>query len=248
MPVPPFHFGVGFVAKGLFPRSVSVTAFIVSQFVIDCEVMYYMLIRPGWPHHRWAHTFLVGGAIGVLVGVAVHIVATRFVAACGTRWQVPNLREAALRPAVIGGALGGLTHPILDGIMHDGIAPLRPFLNANPFKGLVSIPTLHGLLIATAVLGVAVLALNWRRVLGAAPRRSVPTARRPMNQVTRAHPSAPWRMPWTGSLMCEEAVGSHGSFPLPTTMEAGLPRSWRRFELRCRLARADATSLGPVGH
>jgi membrane-bound metal-dependent hydrolase YbcI (DUF457 family) len=127
-----------------------------------------MLIRPGWPHHRWAHTFLVGGVIGVLVGIAVHIVATRLVAACGTCWQVQNLNEAAPIPAVVGSTLGGLTHPFLDGILHDGIAPLRPFSNANPFKDLVSIPTLHWLLVAAAVLGLAVLALNWRRVVGRA--------------------------------------------------------------------------------
>jgi hypothetical protein len=171
MPVPPIHFGVGLLAKGLAPRWVSVTAFVVSTFVIDCEVLYYMFIRPGWPPHRWAHTFLVGGALGVSVGIAVHFIAPRLVAACGARWQVPNLNEAALIPAVVGGALGGLTHPFLDGIMHDGIAPLRPFSTANPFKGLVGIPTLHVILVATAVLGLAALALRWRRTLSQAGER-----------------------------------------------------------------------------
>jgi hypothetical protein len=37
MPVTPLHLGVGLLGKGALPRSVSLTAFAVSQLVIDVE-------------------------------------------------------------------------------------------------------------------------------------------------------------------------------------------------------------------
>jgi membrane-bound metal-dependent hydrolase YbcI (DUF457 family) len=165
VPVTPFHFGVGMLGKGLVPRRVSLTAFLVSQFVIDLEVAYYMLLRHEYPFHRWAHTFLVGGAMGVLVGIGV-VVGGRVLRAFGGRgWRVPDLREASGAPAVAGGLLGALTHPVLDGVMHDDIAPLRPFSMANPFHEAVSITLLHLGLVATALVGGVLLAFAARKLL-----------------------------------------------------------------------------------
>ena len=166
MPVTPLHFGVGMVGKGLFPSRVSLTAFVVSQFVVDMEVAYYMLVRHEWPFHRWAHTFVGGTALGVVAGVAVHFAATVLAAFLGSRWQVPDLREAAWAPASAGGVLGGLTHPLLDGVIHDGIAPLRPFSSANPLHGAVSMSVLRLALVALAAGGGLVLARVARGLVG----------------------------------------------------------------------------------
>jgi hypothetical protein len=171
MPVTPFHFGVGMVGKGLFPRRVSLTAFVVSQVAIDLEVAYFLLISPAWPFYRWAHTVLFGGAIGVAVGVVIHLAFRGWLAWRGARWQVPDLHEASLVPAIVGGLLGGLTHPVFDGIMHDGIAPLRPFSTANPFKDLVSYSTLHVGLALLAALGVLLLVFRLRPLLHDPSRR-----------------------------------------------------------------------------
>lgn len=164
MPVTPLHLGVGLLGKGVLPRTVSLTAFAASQVVIDLEVAYYMLMARTWPYHRWGHTFLVGGALGLLVGLAVWLGGAWFVRRAGPRWQVPELHEAALLPAVVGGLLGGLTHPVLDGLMHEGIAPLRPFSTANPFQGVVPYPVLVGSLVAMACVGSVLLAVRLRRL------------------------------------------------------------------------------------
>ena len=168
MPVTPLHFGVGMLGKGLFTRRVSLTAFVVSQIVIDVEVAYYMLVTHEWPFHRWAHTFLVGGLLGVLVGAGVVVGGRMLRALAGSRWQVPDLSEASWQPAIVGGLLGGLTHPVLDGVMHDGIAPLRPFSLANPFHQAVSMSVLHLGLVALAVVGGVLLVFVARGLIGEA--------------------------------------------------------------------------------
>jgi hypothetical protein len=105
------HFGVGILLKGILPRRVSRASFVASQFVIDAEVADFMLVRRERPFHRWAHTFLVGG----IVGLAVVLVARVGRRLAGVRWQVPDLSKASWSPALIGGLLGGLTHPVVDG-------------------------------------------------------------------------------------------------------------------------------------
>jgi hypothetical protein len=168
MPVTPFHFGVGLLGKGVAPRSISLCAFVASQVVIDCESAYFLFVAREWPVHRVLHTFALATPVGGLVGLAVWAVARRI------RWlsEVAVLRnDCALRPAILGGLLGGLTHPLLDGIMHDDIRPFLPFTSANPLHLLIDLGPLHVLCILFGVVGVALLAI---RAMHDARERHVP--------------------------------------------------------------------------
>jgi len=157
VPVTPFHFGVGALAKGLSPRRLSLSAFVASQIVIDCESAYYLFIVREWPVHRWAHTFLVASLIGLAVGVAMWAVARPIL----RRWnEGPSYSDWGLSQCVAGGLLGGVTHPLLDGIMHAGIQPLSPFAPGNPFLGLIGLGWLHLLCVAAGALGLALLAFG----------------------------------------------------------------------------------------
>jgi membrane-bound metal-dependent hydrolase YbcI (DUF457 family) len=140
VPVTPFHFGPGILLKALLPTQLSATAFMGAQIAIDLESAYYLFIARQWPVHRWAHTFLAASAIGILVGV------TQWVVGAGLRKMRPSplyLAEVAWWPCLVGGFLGGVTHPLFDGIMHDDIQPFRPFTEDNPLLGLVGLGTLH---------------------------------------------------------------------------------------------------------
>jgi membrane-bound metal-dependent hydrolase YbcI (DUF457 family) len=55
-----------------------------------------------------------------------------------------------------------MLHSVLDGIMHADIRPFRPFTQANPLYGLVSVQILYLFCIVTGLVGAALL-LAWQR-------------------------------------------------------------------------------------
>ena len=164
MPATPFHFGPGLLVKAAAPRQFSMAAYSLAQVVIDLESGYHML-RGDSPVHRQAHTFLLGGLVGLLCGLIVSRVGFWF---ARPRDAIPEALAAEYRLpiAVVSGIFGGLFHSLLDGIMHSDIRPFRPFTTANPLYGLVSVEYLYLFCIVTGVLGAALLLWRERR-----PRR-----------------------------------------------------------------------------
>ena len=74
MPVTTFHFGPGALLKALVPRWISLTAFVISQVVIDLESGYHLL-RQEWPIHRHLHSLVLAGVAGLLSGTLVFLAA-----------------------------------------------------------------------------------------------------------------------------------------------------------------------------
>ena len=108
--------------------------------------------------HRSAHTFIGATLVGLVVGAAGWA-AARYVG------PAPST-DLGFGQCMIGGFLGGLSHPFLDGIMHSDIQPLMPFAPGNPFLHLVSLGTLHLLCAGAGVCGVVVWTLRRDRVQG----------------------------------------------------------------------------------
>jgi hypothetical protein len=160
MPATPFHLGPGLLVKAVAPRRFSMAAYTLAQVVIDLESGYYLL-RGEYPVHRQAHTFFLGGLIGLLCGLIVSRV--------GERWARPRdvvpealAAEYRLPIAVVSGVFGGIFHSVLDGIMHPDIRPFRPFTDANPLFGIVSLQILYLFCVITGLVGAALL-LAWER-------------------------------------------------------------------------------------
>src|SRR6476646_5760928 len=161
MPATPFHLGPGLLVKGVAPRSFSLAAYSVAQVVIYIESGYYLL-KGAYPVHRQAHTFLLGGLIGLVCGLIVSRI--------GRAWAKPRdaipealAVEYRLLIAAYSGLFGGVFHAFLDGIMHADMRPLRPFSDANPLLGLVSIQVLYLFCIVTGIVGAALLLAAERR-------------------------------------------------------------------------------------
>ena len=150
MPVTPFHFGPGLLLKGLAPRSISLSAFVLANVVIDAESVVNLLMGRA-PVHASLHT-VVGS---VLVGVMSGVVVTWF-------GRVRNARsaETAAGPALAGGVLGGLGQSLLDAIMHVDLRPFLPLSEVNPLLRAMDLGTLHAACVGAGVLGLALL---WRR-------------------------------------------------------------------------------------
>ena len=161
MPATPFHLGPGLLIKAAAPRQFSMAAYSLAQVVIDVESGYYLL-QGEYPVHRQAHTFLLGGLIGMLCGLIVSRIGGWW---ARPRDAVPEALAAEFRMpvAVVSGVFGGIFHSVLDGIMHADIRPFRPFTEANPLYELVSIRTLYLFCTITGLVGAALLLARERR-------------------------------------------------------------------------------------
>lgn len=156
----PFHFGPAVFLKSLINSRFSFAAFAATQVVIDCETLYY-LNKGEYPYHRVLHTFAGAGLIGLAVAW-VSILIWRFVFALWPqleRWfSSRNLlrAETSTVGVFVGGLLGGLTHPLFDGMMHPDVRPFAPFNDGNPWLGIVDF---EQLMLGCVVLGIAGLAI-----------------------------------------------------------------------------------------
>jgi len=165
VPVTIFHFGPGALLKALVPRWISLTAFVISQVVIDLESGYHLL-RQEWPIHRHLHSLVLAGVAGLLSGTLVFLAAQ---IAKPRRFAVSRA-EVGILPAHLGGLIGGVSHSVLDSFMHFDLAPFWPFSNNNPLLDTLSIRALHILCVASGLVGVTVLAIRW--FLSTAPQKS----------------------------------------------------------------------------
>ena len=159
MPFTPIHFGPGAAIKAVAPQHFSFTIFCFAQVVTDCETAFYML-RGEYPFHRFCHTF-VGATLVAAGSVIVGRPVCEFALRVWSAWRHAPFRRFApttasiSRLATISGAfIGTYSHIILDGIMHDDVAPFRPFSAANPFYGILGPLTLHASCLILGLVGL----------------------------------------------------------------------------------------------
>src|SRR5512144_1044218 len=135
MPFTPFHFGPAVLFKGMFPAVISATAFIATQVTVDSEVMWNMM-RGHFPVHGHMHSLVAATGIGLLVGAVVRGFGIWLSPLLGTDSQ-SGRAEWNWMGALLGGALGGATHSLLDSFMYREIEPFWPLASGNPLLGLV---------------------------------------------------------------------------------------------------------------
>jgi membrane-bound metal-dependent hydrolase YbcI (DUF457 family) len=180
MPFTPYHFGPGLLLKAAAPRRFSFLAFATTQVAIDLESLRYLTM--GDVHvHRTMHTLPVATAAGLTVGgltcalgFVVHAALGKRVAGMSIGTPLPILEsELSGVGTLIGGVLGGVTHSIMDAIVHPDVQPLLPFSGSNPFFGAVGWGTMETACLVAGFLGIAGALLN-RRVWRSSSRSSAP--------------------------------------------------------------------------
>ncbi len=159
MPFTPVHLGPAFLAKALFYERVSVTAFATSQVVMDAAVAVRIACATR-PLHGAEHSLVGAVPVGLVSALGVWLAGRRRPSS-----------ETRLRPSLVGGLFGSLSHPVVDAFFHPDIHLLAPFTDANPLFG--TIPKMLGLelLAATAVVGGVLLIRRVQQARRAARRR-----------------------------------------------------------------------------
>jgi len=164
LPLTPFHFGPGLFLKGILPRHFSWGTFVLTQVVIDCETLYYLMHRT-YPIHRTLHTFLGATIAGLLTACFVLVCKRMLRRALPQVYdefakQKPVVRsEGSTSGILVGGLVGGVSHPFLDGIMHRDIRPFAPWSDANPLLNWIGLAPLHLLCVLSGVVGLAIIVI-----------------------------------------------------------------------------------------
>lgn len=158
MPFTPFHFGPGLLLKSIGPRACSLTAFVLTQVLIDLESLHNLVYRR-WPVHRFLHSLPGALLAGGVAAAAVWLVGSRL-----PRHGRTPLLDAELRPLalIVGGVLGGLTHSLLDAMFHDDVRLFYPAaIGPSPY-GVLGRDAIHWGCAICAVVGAVVLLGGFR--------------------------------------------------------------------------------------
>ena len=114
-------------------------SFLLANVLIDLEALYFIYYSEP-PYHRRFHTVVGGLGLGFLAGILVFlpVVFVRRWIPSGWTW-LAHLRVASAKSmffgSVLAGVTGGLSHILLDALMHFDMHPLWPLVNGNSLAG-----------------------------------------------------------------------------------------------------------------
>lgn len=116
MPITPLHFGVLAPLNHLAPGRVSNVAFVLVNLWVDMSAIVWWATGYGGPAHGVEHSFL---------GVAPLILYVGVLGLLSVRWW-------------LGAILGGMSHVVLDALVHADSVPFYPYHDGNPlYAGLM---------------------------------------------------------------------------------------------------------------
>lgn len=161
MPITPFHFGLGSFIKSILPKYFSFRVFVLSNIFMDVETIYFILTNQ-YPAHRFFHTYL--GA--TVVAIASVIIGRPICYRLTNRWnivfkifKISNERISMLA-LVTAAFIGVSSHVMLDGIMHQDVQPLYPWLQSNGLLHILSYGQLHLFCFLIGVIGIVIYCIN----------------------------------------------------------------------------------------
>jgi hypothetical protein len=158
MPVTPFHFGPGAALHAIFPSRVSFLAFCTANVLIDLESGYNLFMGNDRVHAH-LHTY-IGATLVVGAVMALHFL----LRSAGERFQMPNLfdwRALTRSQVLLGTALGGYSHILLDSVTHADMAPLFPVSDRNGLLRYVSWDALHIVCTSLGLVAVGILVVRY---------------------------------------------------------------------------------------
>ncbi|MFA5240157.1 MAG: hypothetical protein WC476_10715 [Phycisphaerae bacterium] len=115
MPFTPYHFGPSGFLGLVFRKWLDVPVFVLANVIVDIEVLVVRLLGLGFPVHRYAHTLLIGAAVGVVWGIAAYPLRHIFEKIM-RRLLIPY--RTGFWKMVVSGVLGIWLHVIIDALYH----------------------------------------------------------------------------------------------------------------------------------
>jgi membrane-bound metal-dependent hydrolase YbcI (DUF457 family) len=156
MPFTPYHLGPsGFVGLTL-RKWIDVPVFVLANVVVDVEVLVARLLGAGWPIHRYAHTLLLGTAVGIIWAVAAYPLRNLFKRLMQTL-RIPY--QTSFRKMLVSGVLGVWLHVVIDAIYHPDVRLFWP-AKAIPLYALLTRQQIKALCLVFFIAAIVLWALT----------------------------------------------------------------------------------------
>lgn len=184
MPFTPFHSGPGLAAKAAIPRHFSICVFILTQIVIDFEVLWHLIRCDPILHGSW-HTYL-GATIIATVTFIIGKPASEYVKKTWN-WIARHCADVGLTvpgpttwlASFTGAFFGAYSHILLDSIFHPDMQPMWPWSSENPLFGMMDPMHIHVLCVILGVAGLVGYIVRERQRRKASHNVSFQSARHP---------------------------------------------------------------------
>lgn len=128
MPFTPYHFGPSAFLGLVFKRWLDFPVFVLSNIIVDLEVVVVRILGLGWPTHRYCHTLLIGALIGMLWGIMAYPLRRLFN-------KIMRLLYIPYKPhfwkMIISGIMGIWLHVLIDGLSHIDLRIFWPYKEFN---------------------------------------------------------------------------------------------------------------------
>lgn len=131
MPLTPFHFGPALALVIPLRRRIHAPTLLVASVAVDLEPLLVILLNLNYPLHGFLHTFLLALPTGLALGVVMYYLEPMFAPLNKLLFLEPE-EGVGFRSFLLAGALGTVSHVLLDAPLYDDIKPLYP-LTVNPF-------------------------------------------------------------------------------------------------------------------
>lgn len=152
MPFTPYHFGTGILVSAVSRNRSDWAAFALANVMVDLEPL-ALALRRDPPYHRFMHTFVMATA-AVMAAFVLMLLAVRVWRALFKGGSPPF--ASARGPLLIGAALGGYSHVLLDAFLYFETQPFWPFSSANPFLNVFTGAQIRGICMVSLLLGLVI--------------------------------------------------------------------------------------------
>lgn len=139
MPFTPFHFGPSACIALPLRKYIDIPVFILANVVVDIEPLAVIAFNLNYPLHGYAHTFLIGTAVGIAWAIISYAGKDKL------QWLMKYLDipyDTNFKKITISAVLGVWFHLLLDMPLYFDIHPLYPSL-FNPLFGLMTNFTMY---------------------------------------------------------------------------------------------------------
>lgn len=160
MPITPFHLLAVTPIKAIAPKHFSWSVFCLTNILIDLEPITCFIVTLE-PRHMFFHTIIGATLVAILAAtygrkfceIAIDIWNEELKGNPEEKWLSCD-RYINKTAAWVGALLAAWSHLLLDSLMHFDIHPLRPFTDANPFLGVISVGWLHVVCVILGAFGL----------------------------------------------------------------------------------------------